>query len=346
MFCCLFKKVTVHNTAKLNKISCNRSSNFIAIGGSEGFVKVVQIDLTKQRGEQSNNPLTFTQNLICHKKKITVLAWNSGFEKLTTADEDGVIIVWKFSERNQWEQEMINNREISFVTDIKWDKQGNFICFIYDDGHSIVGSVEGNRCWGIEIKERLYLLEWSPDSSYLLFASKNNNIIVFSSSGYQIGEMELDPSFKALQLATLSWWTNPISENNSGTLEKHLMLAYTNGTILLYDDYQDTKPFKIATEFNEIKSAEWNPSGDIIAVSGVTYAGEERKDAISFYSLKGTLMKSLKIPNVITSFCWDGCGTKLAISTDSLILFSLIKPKYKWTYFSDTLVYSFMTEPE
>jgi hypothetical protein len=29
-----------------------------------------------------------------------------------------------------------------------------------------------------------------------------------------------------------------------------------------------------------------------------------------------------------------------------LILFSLVKPKYKWTYFSDTLVYSFMTEPE
>lgn len=131
MFCCLFKKVTVHNTAKLSKISCNRISNTIGIGGSEGFVKVIQIDLLKSKGDATNNnPLTFTQNLVCHKKKIVILNWNDYYDKLTTCDEEGVIIVWKLTEENKWETEMINNREVSFVSHLKWSKQGNYLCFM------------------------------------------------------------------------------------------------------------------------------------------------------------------------------------------------------------------------
>ena len=348
MFCCLFKKVTVHNTAKLNIISSNRTSNFIGIGGSEGFVKVVKIDITKPKTDQnSNNLLTFSQNLVCHKKKIVVLTWNENYEKLSTADEEGIIVVWKFTDRGTWEQEMINNRELSYVTDLKWDKQGFYLCFIYNDGHAIVGTVEGNRCWGNDIRDNLYLLEWSPDGSAILFASKNNNMVIFSSSGYQIGELEIDPILKNVMISKLSWWTNPYGESNN-TLEKHLMVAFSNGIILLYDDYYDTKPFKIITEFNEIKGCEWNPSGDMIAVSGIIYGNntEERRDVISFYSPLGNLLKTLKINSLITSFSWDSFGTKLAICTDSIILYALIKPKYKWTYFSNTLVYSFMTESE
>ena len=37
---------------------------------------------------------------------------------------------------------MINNRKKSIVSDIKWSKQGNFICFSFLDGHAILGSVE------------------------------------------------------------------------------------------------------------------------------------------------------------------------------------------------------------
>jgi WD repeat-containing protein 35 len=348
MFCCLFKKVTVHNSAKLSKISSNKNSNFLGIGGSEGFVKVVQIDLTKKAPDGGNaNPLTFTQNLVCHKKKINVICWNDVHDKLSTSDEEGVIVVWKFTEKGQWETEMINNRELSLVTDLKWSKQGTFLCFVYDDGHAIVGTVEGSRCWGNDIRDKLYLLEWSPDSSSLLFACQNSNIVIFSCSGYQIGEMEIEPMLRNVRIASMCWWTNPFSEGQSSTLDKHLMIAFHNGMILLFDDYQDTKPIKIITEFTQIIQAEWNPSGDIIAVAGFVMENAERKDGVHFYSAEGNLLKVLKIPNtVITSFCWDSIGTKLAITTESIILFALVKQKYKWTYFSDTLVYSFMQESE
>jgi len=120
----------VHNTAKLSIISCNRNNNTIGIGGSEGFVKIIQIDLLKSKGEVNSNPLTFTQNLVCHKKKIILINWNDNNDKLTTCDEEGVIIVWKLTEDNKWETEMINNREVSFVSSLKWSKQGNYLCFV------------------------------------------------------------------------------------------------------------------------------------------------------------------------------------------------------------------------
>lgn len=348
MFCCLFKKVTVHNSAKLTRVACNRNNQFLGIGGSDGFVKVVQIDLNKKSSEGTNtNPLSFSQNLVCHKKKVILVCWNDNYEKFTTSDEEGVIIVWKFTEKGQWETEMINNREISHVTDLKWSKQGNYLCFIYEDGHAIVGTVEGSRCWGNDIKDNLYLMEWSPDSSILLFASTNSNLIVFSSSGYQIGEMEIEPMLKSVKIVSISWWTNPISENQSVTMDKHLMIAFTNGIIMLFNDYQDTKPIKFVTEFTEIIKADWNPTGDLIAVAGFVLENGDRKDGVNFYSSEGILEKVLKIPNTtISYFCWDAYGTKLAITTDSIILFALVKKVYNWGYFSDTLVYSFMQEAE
>jgi len=346
MFSCLFKKVTIHNSSKLNKISCNKQNNNIGIGGGEGFVKIVQIDLNKSKGEGATNPLTFAQNLSCHSKKIISLRWNDFFDKLTTCDEEGVIVVWKKNDKNQWDTEMINNRELSFVTDIKWCKQGNYLCFVYDDGHAIVGTVEGNRCWGNDVREKLYKIEWSPDSTCILFAAVNYNIIIFSKSGYQVGEMEIEAALKSVKIANLSWWTNTFSENQNSTLEKHLMIAFSNGVILFYDDYQDTKPFKLVTDFSEICNAEWNQMGDVIAVSGILMEGAERKDAIIFYSSQGEMFKILRVPSMISDFTWDAQGTKLAIATESVILFALVKQRYKWTYFSETLVYCFMQETE
>jgi len=47
---------------------------------------------------------------------------------------------------------MINNRNKSVVSDMKWNPSGEKVCIIYEDGAVIVGSVEGNRLWGKELK--------------------------------------------------------------------------------------------------------------------------------------------------------------------------------------------------
>ena len=50
---------------------------------------------------------------------IMVITWNENFRKLTTSDQNGLIIVWMLH-RGIWFEEMINNRNRSVVRDMKW----------------------------------------------------------------------------------------------------------------------------------------------------------------------------------------------------------------------------------
>ena len=70
---------------------------------------------------------------------------------------------------------MINNRNKSVVRGMAWNTEGTRICIVYEDGAVIVGSVDGNRIWGKEIKNvTLTGVSWSPDSRLLLFSLSRN----------------------------------------------------------------------------------------------------------------------------------------------------------------------------
>ena len=62
---------------------------------------------------------------------------------------------------------MVNKRDQTIVTGMKWSPDGQQICIIYNDGVIIMGSLEGNRIWvkelkntvltNIEVKKKLFL---------------------------------------------------------------------------------------------------------------------------------------------------------------------------------------------
>ena len=62
-----------------------------------------------------------------------VITWNDQCRKVTTSDQNGLIIVWMLH-KNMWFEEMINNRNKSVVRDMKWTADGQKICIIYEDG--------------------------------------------------------------------------------------------------------------------------------------------------------------------------------------------------------------------
>ena len=80
------------------------------------------------------------------------VTWNANYRKLTTSDQNGLIIVWMLH-KGVWFEEMINNRNKSVVRDMKWTADGQKICIVYEDGAVIVGSVDGNRLWGKDLRE-------------------------------------------------------------------------------------------------------------------------------------------------------------------------------------------------
>ena len=43
----------------------------------------------------------------------------------------------------------------------------------------------------------------------------------------------------------------------------------------------------------------------------------------------------------ITSCAWEGGSLRIALAVDSFIYFANIRPDYKWTYFANTVVYTY-----
>lgn len=79
---------------------------------------------------------------------------------------------------------MINNRKKSTVVGMAWSTDGLKICIVYEDGAIIVGSVDGNRIWGKELKNTyLSHVQWSPDGKLLLFSLKNGQIHLYDNQG-------------------------------------------------------------------------------------------------------------------------------------------------------------------
>jgi len=91
------------------------------------------------------------QTLDGHKESVRVVTWNDAQQKLTSSDTDGVIMVWMLY-KGSWYEEMTNDRKKSTVASMSWTSDGSRICIVYEDGAIIVGSVDGNRIFGKELK--------------------------------------------------------------------------------------------------------------------------------------------------------------------------------------------------
>ena len=86
--------------------------------------------------------------------------------------------------KGSWYEEMINNRNKSVVSGMSWNADGQKICIVYEDGAVIVGSVDGNRIWGKELKQiTLSGVCWSADSRLLLFSMTSGEVHVYDGMG-------------------------------------------------------------------------------------------------------------------------------------------------------------------
>jgi Anaphase-promoting complex subunit 4 WD40 domain len=88
---------------------------------------------------------------------------------------------------------MINNRNKSVVRGMAWSCDGLKICIVYEDGAIIMGSVDGNRIWGKELKNTaLSGVEWSPDGQFLLFYLRSGEIHAYDAQGLFMVHFQYD----------------------------------------------------------------------------------------------------------------------------------------------------------
>jgi WD repeat-containing protein 35 len=248
------------------------------------------------------------QTLEGHEGGVVCLAWNPHYRKLTSSDQNGLIIVWMLH-KGMWYEEMINNRNKSYVTDMKWTPDGKKICIAYADGYVIVGSVDGSRIWGKELSLPFRLVEWSPDAKHVLFVSNDADVVMYESDGAtpkKITPLGNDKDeYGDLVIAGLHWYGGAGSRGS--LLLPSLCIAFTNGIVQLSRGDSDPKAIIIDTEMT-IKSCRWNPSGSVIAFIGYTTSsrGESTKtiNNLKLYDPMGMFLRTVRIPgeNVAVSY--------------------------------------------
>lgn len=133
MYIHLNKKITVPNCNKVRTISWSSDHEFIACGGENGVLKVIKLEANLNSLNKGDNARNFSHNqtLESHKTTVQHVCWNEPFQKLTSSDDAGSIIVWMLY-KGMWYEEMVNNRNKSLVTGMAWTFDGQKICIVYD----------------------------------------------------------------------------------------------------------------------------------------------------------------------------------------------------------------------
>ena len=245
---------------------------------------------------------------------------------------------------------MINNRNKSVVRGMAWNTEGTRICIVYEDGAVIVGSVDGNRIWGKEIKNvTLTGVSWSPDSRLLLFSLSSGEVHVYDGQGGFVSKLNiqcLTNSSAVAKVVSLVWYNSKygLADEEQPTL----VICYDNGRMQIMKDENDDNPALVDTGMTTV-GAEWNHDGSILAVAGQMFvpgAVEKDSNVVQFYNSFGEHMRTLKVPGKQISACaWEGGSLRIALAVDSFIYFANIRPDYKWTFFAHTVVYSH-TKPD
>ena len=393
MHSALLRRINIQRSEQLSKIGINPLTNIFCIGDSKGSLQVINYPQIATQILPVSREESFSQNQNCfqfipniqHKYSITSIIWNIFYDKITTVDTEGVLVVWR-KKNGLYEVEMVNNREESFIKDVKWSKNGEYICFVYDDGQIFTGLVNGDHEWYNFVEQGLAFVEFSPDNKKILVAKKKKKIFIFSINGQQIGEINLEEPFNDYDIVTVDWWCDYrmyynentmlteeknmdyninnksninnqteevlikdiIDENDYNKFSKHLMIAFRNGVILLFDDENDKEPKMVKTELNKILGAQWEPKGTYFIVTGNINEskGDNKSENYSkavalFYNLEGQLIKLLLCPNKIFSFSM-GNSTTIALESQKIVYTGFIKYDYNWTFFCNTIVVGYL----
>ena len=347
MFIYLSKKIAIPNNTKLKCVGWNKEHGYIACGGDDGLLKVLKLESGKDgkvKGLAAPSNLSMNQTLEGHNGQIQVVCWNEAHQKLTSSDQYGLIIVWMLY-KGSWYEEMINNRNKSVVKGMGWNTEGQRICIVYEDGAVIVGSVDGNRIWGKEIKNvTLTGVCWAPDSRLLLFSLSSGEVHVYDNQGGFVSKVSiqcLTNSSAVAKVIGLTWYNGKhgLAEEDQPTL----VICYDCGRLQIMRDENDENPALVDTGMTTV-ACQWNHDGTILAVAGQMFvpgAAEKDSNVVQFYNPHGEHLRTLKVPGKqITSCAWEGGSLRIALAVDSFIYFANIRPDYRWTYFAQTVVYT------
>ncbi|KNC54767.1 flagellar associated protein [Thecamonas trahens ATCC 50062] len=346
-------QIGMPNATPLTTVAWSGAHGYVAVGGEGGACRVLQLE---QAGPGTASSFSMNQALTGHSATLSRCRWNEPAQRLTTA-ADGVIIVWALHD-GAWFEQMVNERaDGGNVADFAWSPSGLLIAIAYTDGMVILGHLSKERVWCINFDKPLTRVAWSPNGRLLLLATADGQVHLHdAASGAYLTRMQLfvavdgpcqlplPPTTPADQLpgvVDLAWFNDAIRGVEAGL--PSLAVAFDNGCVQLMRSEIDDAPLVLDTKL-QISTLSWDKLGSLLAVAGQLTLRERVVSVVQFYEPNGANVFTLKVPggSLVTGLSWSGNGLRIALTVGSSIFFATVRPPRKWTYFANTLVYSYL----
>ncbi|KAI9159560.1 hypothetical protein H9P43_008900 [Blastocladiella emersonii ATCC 22665] len=361
MFIYLSKKISIPNDTQLHALGWENSPGWVCCGGEQALLKVLKLQEApppaaaapaapapgnggKSGGAAPQAPasLSLSQTLEGHSGTVVKVAWNDTHTKLTTADSNGMIIVWVLY-KGMWYEEMVNDRAKATVADLQWSRAGDKIAIAYTDGNIIVGGVEGNRILGKDLGSQLTHVAWSPDAAFLLFATADGALKLFDAQANYLHKVPLYAG-EGAKVVAIDW--HAASRNYMAADRPCLAIALDNGKLQINRHERDPRPVLLDTNMQGLV-LKWDPTGTVLAVGGhqrVKGADGAEKPlvVVQLYTAHGAYIRYLKVPQgkVLRAVTWEAGGLRLALAVDSAIYFCNLHPEYVHAHIRNALVYA------
>uniref|UniRef100_A0A1I7X466 Intraflagellar transport protein 122 homolog n=1 Tax=Heterorhabditis bacteriophora TaxID=37862 RepID=A0A1I7X466_HETBA len=101
----------------------------------------------------------------------------------------------------------------------------------------------------------------------------------------------------------------------------------------------------IVTRFSHltITCARWSPNGSFFAVTGQQMdMPQQERSVLHIVTAYGVKLTSLKVMcDSLNGCAWDPTGVKLALCAENQLYFANVRPRYKWGYCGQTVIYSY-----
>lgn len=354
-----------------------KNLGYIATGGSDGLLKVLKLAPNIQQRNTmtttSLSNLTVNRNLDGHMGIVQIAEWNEIYHKLTTSDSSGLIIVW-LTQRDNWYEEMINNRNKSIVIGMAWSHNGTKIAIAYEDGQVIVGSVDGNRLWSKDIAGSVAAVCWSADSSMILFGMADGEVHAYDAVGTFIQKLHmvcledveletaLRKDLRRDNIVSMGWFAPLLTSYNQEAMTQRssatelqilqrpyvpddrpcFFVAYKHGVVQLMRSENDSNSIIVKLPNMILSKARWSPNGSMLAICGIQTDLNVDKCVVHFTTAYGESLKILQIPGqAIKDLSWEGEGLRLCAAVDCHLFFANIRHDYKWTYCAQTVIYTY-----
>ena len=320
-------------------VDWSNEDGMLALGLKSGGVRLMKLE-----GEKLD--VVMDEMLRGHSSQAQRVLWNRRHSKLASVGASGEIIIWSSRKPSKvpppgqrtstaqlqlksqtasgaagWREEMVNHRKNCEVVDLSWDRAGNRIAILHSDTTVVIGSVEGKKVWGKEMKSKFTHVQWSPDGMNLVFAI-DKELHLYDAMGNFIQSRQFDAEGN---IVCLAWYDGSLGFPD--VQAPCLVVGFESLTLVL-SEFSDEMPIRIGTSTSSKQGYSWNSDGTMLIQLS---AGS---DQLNLFDAWGTVLRSLTLPvgQQVVAVSWNSESTHVVIAAGLNLYFLRVLEQRKWSY--------------